>query len=121
MHRIKIDRSFVTRIDQDRGQQDMVAAILSMAERLGLETLAEGVETLGEHAMLAQLGCATVQGFGIAPPMALPTALDWMRRTNAEKIADSHRVGPPRDVIAQDPQPGAKALDLSRPGLLNPA
>ena len=47
----------------------MVSAILTMAERLGLETLAEGVETAGEHAMLAQLGCRHVQGFGIARPM----------------------------------------------------
>jgi len=92
VHRIKIDRSFVRRIDLDRGQQDMVAAILSMAERLNLATLAEGVETLGEHAMLAQLGCNAVQGFGIAPPMPYPDTLDWMRK-HSEKLADTPRLG----------------------------
>ena len=71
LRRLKIDRSFVTRVDEDREQQKIVSAILSMAERLGLETLAEGVETPGEHAMLSQLGCGHVQGFGIGRPMPL--------------------------------------------------
>ena len=92
VHRIKIDRSFITRIDLDRGQQDMVAAILALAERLGLQTLAEGVETPGEHAALAQLGCTTVQGFGIAAPMAFPDTLDWMRRA-AATLAETTSVG----------------------------
>ena len=84
VRRIKIDRSFVTHIDTDRDQQNMVAAILSMAERLGLETLAEGVETAGEHAMLAQLGCHQVQGFWIGRPMPFEAVRPWIeaRRQN---------------------------------------
>ena len=80
VRRIKIDRSFVTKLDEDREQQKMVAAILSMAERLGLETLAEGVETPGEHALLAQLGCGDVQGFGIARPMPIDDTMEWIAR-----------------------------------------
>lgn len=76
--RIKIDRSFVTHVDEDREQQKMLGAILSMAEQLGLGTLAEGVETAGEHAMLAQLGCGDVQGFGIAHPMPVEETVDWI-------------------------------------------
>lgn len=83
VRRIKIDRSFVTRLDLEREQQKMVSAILSMAERMGLETLAEGVETPGEHAMLAQLGCGDVQGFGIARPMPIDETLDWIARHRA--------------------------------------
>jgi diguanylate cyclase (GGDEF)-like protein len=78
VRRIKIDRSFVTRVDEDPDQQKMVAAVLSMADRLGLETLAEGVETPGEHAVLAQLGCTHVQGFGIGRPMPFDATLDWL-------------------------------------------
>ena len=66
IHRLKIDHSFVREIDRDPNQQNMVAAILTMAEQLDLDTLAEGVETTGEHALLAQLGCNHVQGFGIS-------------------------------------------------------
>jgi len=80
VRRLKIDRSFVTKVDQDREQQKLVSAIVSLAERLGLETLAEGVETAGEHAILAQLGCAHVQGFGIARPMPLDETTEWIAR-----------------------------------------
>lgn len=75
--RLKIDRSFVTNIDNDQDQRDMVAAILTMAERLDLDTVAEGVETVGEHAMLSQLGCGHVQGFGISHPMPFEDTMGW--------------------------------------------
>ncbi|MGR3435126.1 MAG: putative bifunctional diguanylate cyclase/phosphodiesterase [Shimia sp.] len=80
INRLKIDRSFVMKVDEDREQQKMVAAILLMAERLGLETLAEGVETLGEHAILSQLGCGHVQGYGLARPMPFDETLAWIDR-----------------------------------------
>ena len=79
VERLKIDRSFVMKVDVDLEQQRMVAAILTMAERLGLSTLAEGVETAGEHAMLAQLGCNHVQGFEIARPMPFEQTVEWIR------------------------------------------
>ncbi len=70
----------------------MVAAILTMAERLELETLAEGVETVGEHAVLAQLGCDHVQGFGIGKPMPFDQTLDWIAQHEA-KLQDAPRIG----------------------------
>ena len=91
VRRLKIDRSFVTRVDVDMEQQRYVAAVLSMAEQLGLETLAEGVETAGEHAMLAQLGCAHVQGFGVARPMPFEDTIDWVCRYR-DKIAEIRRL-----------------------------
>ncbi|MEO0380303.1 MAG: diguanylate cyclase, partial [Pseudomonadota bacterium] len=45
---------------------------------------AEGVETVGEHALLAQLGCDYVQGFGIARPMPFEKTLDWIRSHDAK-------------------------------------
>ncbi len=88
VRRLKIDRSFVTRVDQDREQQKMVSAIVSLAERLGLETLGEGVETAAEHAMLSQLGCGHVQGFALARPMPAEAVSDWMTRHRASQ----HRI-----------------------------
>ena len=93
VRRIKIDRSFVTRVDQDREQQRFVSAVLSLAERLGLETLAEGVETAGEHAMLGQLGCGHVQGFAIARPMPLEDTLDWIKLHRARQASGTPRIG----------------------------
>ncbi len=86
--RVKIDRSFVAGIEDDPEQHKMVSAILGMAERLGLDTVAEGVETQGQHALLAQLGCGHVQGFGIARPMPYDEAVVWATRLKA-------RVEPP--------------------------
>lgn len=84
--RIKIDRSFVMKADRDPEQQRMISAILTMAERLQVETLAEGVETVGEHVLLAQLGCDHVQGFGIARPMPFDQTLDWISAHNAKLL-----------------------------------
>jgi diguanylate cyclase (GGDEF)-like protein len=96
LRRLKIDRSFVTRVDEDRGQQQIVSAILSMAERLGLGTLAEGVETPGEHAMLSQLGCGHVQGYALGRPMPFEETADWILRHRARQAAApriNHRAG----------------------------
>ncbi|MFD2738048.1 putative bifunctional diguanylate cyclase/phosphodiesterase [Sulfitobacter aestuarii] len=89
--RIKIDRSFVIKADRDPEQQRMISAILTMAERLDLETLAEGVESVGEHVLLAQLGCDHVQGYGIARPMPFEQTLDWIARHRA-KLRDVPRI-----------------------------
>ncbi len=85
--RIKIDRSFVTKVDCDPAQQKMIMAILSMAERLGLQTLAEGVESAAELAMLAQLGCDHVQGFVVARPMPFDETMAWLERQKAKRKA----------------------------------
>lgn len=84
VNRTKIDRSFVMKSDRDPDQQQMIAAILTMAEQLGVQTLAEGVETTGEHALLAQLGCDHVQGFGIARPMPFEQTKSWLRQHAAK-------------------------------------
>ncbi|MBW4709869.1 bifunctional diguanylate cyclase/phosphodiesterase [Roseobacter sp. YSTF-M11] len=89
--RIKIDRSFVMKADRDPEQQRMISAILTMAERLGVETLAEGVESAGEHALLAQLGCDHVQGFGIGKPMPFDETIKWVNAHNA-KLQDVPRI-----------------------------
>jgi EAL domain-containing protein (putative c-di-GMP-specific phosphodiesterase class I) len=54
-----------------------------MADQLGLDTLAEGVETAEDHAMLAQLGCRHVQGFVIARPMPFDDTLAWIPQYRA--------------------------------------
>ncbi len=84
--RIKIDRSFVAGLDRDPGRRRMVAAILDLAQRLEVDTVAEGVERVGEHTMLAELGCGHVQGFGIARPMPFAETIAWMER-HAGKLA----------------------------------
>jgi diguanylate cyclase len=85
VQRVKIDRSFVTRLDTDAEQQSVVAAMILMSERLGLDTLAEGVETPAEHAALARLGCRHVQGFAIARPMPEVAFANWVAAREAQE------------------------------------
>lgn len=77
--RLKIDRSFITNLHQDKERQRMVSAILSMAGQLELGTVAEGVESEAELALVAQLGCGHAQGFAIARPMPGAELPRWLR------------------------------------------
>jgi diguanylate cyclase (GGDEF)-like protein len=69
--RIKIDRSFVRASVEDSGESTaIIQAIVALAERLGMETTAEGTETREEFEVMRRLGCAQVQGFLFGRPMA---------------------------------------------------
>jgi diguanylate cyclase len=80
LRRLKIDGSFVRGVSHVRDQQKLVTAILALADQLGLDTVAEGVETQAEHAMLAQLGCAHVQGYVIAKPLPYEATELWLHQ-----------------------------------------
>jgi EAL domain-containing protein (putative c-di-GMP-specific phosphodiesterase class I) len=88
--RIKIDRSFVTHVDKDPKQREMIDAMVTLAGQLNVDVLAEGVETMGEHTVLAQLGCGTVQGFVIARPMPEDEVIDWLQRYD-QKLGQTSR------------------------------
>jgi EAL domain-containing protein (putative c-di-GMP-specific phosphodiesterase class I) len=68
---MKIDRCFVSGLDTDCHQGYLVEAILKLAARLGIEAVAEGVETADEANALRELGCELAQGFFIARPGSL--------------------------------------------------
>jgi diguanylate cyclase (GGDEF)-like protein len=63
VHTIKIDQSFVREIQSEDGHYPVVLAIISIARGLGLNVIAEGVETPTQARYLEQAGCTTLQGF----------------------------------------------------------
>jgi EAL domain-containing protein (putative c-di-GMP-specific phosphodiesterase class I) len=72
LHRIKIDRRFVAgMLDQPRTHR-IVAAMITMATDLGIDTVAAGVETVEQADALRALGCRSAQGYLFAP--AVPEA-----------------------------------------------
>jgi diguanylate cyclase (GGDEF)-like protein len=66
---LKIDQSFVRKMDDHTGDAAIVRAIIQMASSLGLKTIAEGVEDAGTAALLRSLGCTEAQGYYWARPM----------------------------------------------------
>ena len=66
---LKIDMSFVRRMTQSRRSLAIVDTLVNLAMKLGLQTIAEGVETEEEYKLLALLGCDIVQGYYLAKPM----------------------------------------------------
>jgi diguanylate cyclase (GGDEF)-like protein/PAS domain S-box-containing protein len=66
---LKIDRSFVSKLGNSGENSEIVSTIISLAHNLGLDVVAEGVETAGQLHQLAELGCDFVQGYYIGKPM----------------------------------------------------
>ena len=69
VHTIKIDQSFVKEIHDEHGHYPVVLAIISIARGLGLNLIAEGVETESQARYLRSNGCLTMQGFLYHRPM----------------------------------------------------
>ena len=78
---LKIDRSFVQGIADSEGDAALTAAIVSMARALGLRTVAEGVETEAQRALLLRFGCDEMQGWLVS------------RAVSAEEIEERLRAG----------------------------
>jgi diguanylate cyclase (GGDEF)-like protein len=94
LDKIKIDQSFV-RGAADAGSRNgaIVRAIVVLAESLGMDTTAEGAETIEELALIRRLGCSQVQGFIFARPMPADEAL----------------------ALATESRPSAEVLGFTRP------
>ena len=79
IHTIKIDRSFVMEIHDAMGQFPVVLAIISIAKGLGLNLVAEGVETHAQEQYLENSGCRIMQGYLYHKPVAQSELLDLLR------------------------------------------
>ncbi len=66
---LKIDRSFVTRMPADPRCHEIVRGVIELAHSLGLEAIAEGVETPLHHQQLVEMGCDLAQGFFFSRPL----------------------------------------------------
>ena len=86
---LKIDRGFVTAMDSDPGDRAIVQAIVDLARRLGLDVVAEGVETDAVLGELRALGCRFAQGYAVGRPMPADevAAQAVTSRANASKAS----------------------------------
>ena len=107
---LKIDRSFIAKIDAEGDEAPIVSAIVAMARNLGLKVVAEGVETEAQRAYLERHWCDVYQGYLFAkplPPVAFVERLrvaarltvkdDDSRTATSNELFDSHVVATPGD------------------------
>ncbi len=83
VHELKIDRSFVSGMNQNRGNQTIVRATIELGKQLGLRVTAEGVETVAELRALASMGCHEIQGYYLAKPMPAADVVAWIEMRHA--------------------------------------
>ena len=76
---LKIDQSFVLNAAKQNSARVILESSLEMARRLGITSVAEGVETQAHFDMLCALGCDLAQGYFIARPMECADLIDWAR------------------------------------------
>jgi len=76
--RLKIDRSFIEVVNQSNGSLPIVEAIITMAQRLGLRVVGEGIETVEQMKILCENGCDLLQGFLFSRPVAPERAAELL-------------------------------------------
>jgi diguanylate cyclase (GGDEF)-like protein len=80
---IKIDRSFVMEMDSEASDRAIVRSTVDLARHLGMEVVAEGVESEAAMAELRALGCHLAQGFAISPPLGAEALAAWAAQGRA--------------------------------------
>jgi EAL domain-containing protein (putative c-di-GMP-specific phosphodiesterase class I) len=76
---LKIDRAFVEGVSRGGSDAALARTILTLGQSLGLQTVAEGVETESERVQLAQMGCVLAQGYLFARPKPADEVTAWIR------------------------------------------
>ena len=79
---IKIDRSMITGIDQNKNLQDIVRAIVTMSQSLGIENVFEGVETEEELEMVKSLNGSIIQGYLFSKPLEVSSLGQWFEKSD---------------------------------------
>ena len=81
---LKIDRSLVREMQTDRSASDMIEMIITLAHKMKLRAIAEGIETLAQYERLRDLGCEFGQGYYFSQPLESKAALQFLLRTSAK-------------------------------------
>jgi diguanylate cyclase (GGDEF)-like protein len=84
---VKIDRSFVLKMDGHAKENIIVSSTIDLAHHLGLRAVAEGVEDRAQISRLQRLGCDVAQGYAIARPLRAPEATQLLLGSSVEAPA----------------------------------
>jgi diguanylate cyclase (GGDEF)-like protein/PAS domain S-box-containing protein len=82
--RLKIDRTFVSRIEESTADRAIISTIAHLAHALDMRVIAEGVENKAQYALLRAAGCDEIQGFLIGHPLSVEQLYDLFRAGDAK-------------------------------------
>lgn len=88
LHKLKIDRSFVSQIDEGGQGSSVASAIVALAHSLGLQVIAEGVETRDQALFLRRIGCEEMQGYYFSKPIDRSAFEDLFRTRKQLRLDD---------------------------------
>jgi diguanylate cyclase (GGDEF)-like protein len=81
---LKIDRSFITQVTERQDDATITSAVINLAHNLGIQVVAEGVETTSQLSFLRQHGCDVAQGYLISRPIPADQLEQWLKPLHAE-------------------------------------
>jgi diguanylate cyclase (GGDEF)-like protein len=102
---LKIDRGFVSDLTTNSDDAAIVSAIVALGRTMGLQVIAEGVETSEQQALLTSLGCTSLQGYLLGRPNDSATIRGGFQRRRAPRD-DDRNAGPDPDRPGLLPDPG---------------
>jgi diguanylate cyclase (GGDEF)-like protein len=91
VNELKIDRSFVSRISEQRDLVTIVRSTIKLGHSLGLRVVAEGVEDEQGYALLRRLGCDSAQGYFLSPPLAADAFKRWCAGSLPVQLSSDQR------------------------------
>ncbi len=106
---VKIDRSFVSEITHSPGNAAIATAVISMAHRLGLRVVAEGVETEGQLRYLRRHGCDQIQGYYFSPPVPGGDFAATLREGRRLNPGRNETDGETRTILIVDDETGIQS------------
>jgi diguanylate cyclase len=91
LHELKIDKSFVGDLADNLGHAAIVRSVVDLGHNLGLQVVAEGVETRQAAALLTATGCDIAQGYLLARPMPADDFPPWLAGHRADALTVKHQ------------------------------
>lgn len=89
---LKIDKSFIDEINSDQRDYVITDSIIDLVHGLGIQTVAEGIETVGQYNFLAQMKCDFIQGFLMSKPLDERDAIEFVERYDILHKPDQRRL-----------------------------
>ncbi len=89
---LKIDKSFVDEINQNKRDYALTDSIIDLVHNLGIKTIAEGIETVGQFNFLTRMHCDYIQGFLMSKPLNEAAALEFVKKYDALHKPDEQKL-----------------------------